>query len=80
MIGCSEPMVERNGLAAHACWRRVCDWVWMVGHYSQACSRATAEAQVEILEALETFPSTLPTRRDSMAMRADVSARPRPFR
>jgi tRNA-2-methylthio-N6-dimethylallyladenosine synthase len=29
-------------------------------------ARANREAQVEILEALETFPSNLPTKRDSL--------------
>ena len=58
---------DRDTIVARAPWVDVVFGTHNIGSLPVLLERArhNQEAQVEILEALETFPSTLPTRRDS---------------
>jgi tRNA-2-methylthio-N6-dimethylallyladenosine synthase len=58
---------DRGTITAKAPWVDVVFGTHNIGSLPALLDRArhNAEAQVEILEALETFPSTLPTRRES---------------
>ncbi|KRV51470.1 (dimethylallyl)adenosine tRNA methylthiotransferase [Wenjunlia vitaminophila] len=58
---------DRDTIVRRAPWVDVVFGTHNIGHLPTLLERARVsdEAQVEILEALETFPSTLPTRRES---------------
>ncbi|MFC5665569.1 tRNA (N6-isopentenyl adenosine(37)-C2)-methylthiotransferase MiaB [Kitasatospora misakiensis] len=58
---------DRDTIVAKAPWVDVVFGTHNIGHLPALLERAAVErkAQVEILESLETFPSTLPTRRES---------------